>query len=336
MTVLALSATIRLGNLRYDTHALSVETDLQLLPASNQVRCRLPASVPVEARGGDEAEVTLANGEQEAKILTGMVTSVSRSFTATDVTAVDGAALLARGRPADTFQSKAPGDILRSLAEAAGAPVGRITLNPEPFPYYAATQQRTATEHVANLAALGGGLAAIDGEGRLNAFLRPLPPAEAALRYGRELLDLQVIEDEVQSDVALIGAGAAASAGDPRALQPTVRALSGDAGEASINLVWQSFPALRTPASREAAAQEASARRSAQARRLVANCWLQPQLRPGMLIEIQGLPDRLAGGTVLLTGVSHRLARRGGFTRFEGVSGEPGAGSLLEALGGLL
>lgn len=336
MTVLAQSAVVRFGNLRYDSHTVAVDAELELLPGSSEIRCVLPAQVRVDAVAGDPAEVTLGNGETEARVLTGTVRGIARSPGGTEITAVDGAARLAHARPADTYQSKAPGDVIRALAGTVGATVGRLALSPEPFPYYAATQERTAAEHVAVVAQLGGGLAAIDGDGRLNAFLRPVPPADAALRYGRELLDAEIRDEPPDADVAVIGAGAAATAGDPRALQPAADALSGNADAAGTDLVWVSMPALRTPGSREAAAREVRARRGARARRLFALCWLQPHLRPGMLLEIQDLPPGFSGGPWLLTSVAHRLDRSGGYTRLVGVGGGADAGGLLAgALGGL-
>ncbi len=336
MTVLRQSAVVRFGNLRYDSHAVAVSADLVLLPGTNAIRCLLPAAVRVDASPGDPAVVTLGNGETEATVLTGTVQSISRAFTGTGITAVDGAALMARGRPASTLQSQPPGDAIRALAGDVAATVGRVTLSPEPLPYYAATQQRTAAEHVAALAEIGGGLAVVDGDGRVNAFLRPAGTADAALRYGRELVDLRVSVERPDPDVAVVGAGAAATAGDPRALQPAAGALSGDARSAAVDMVWRPIPALRTPASRQAAGRELQARRSARVRRLLAVCWLQPQLRPGMLIEIQDLPRGFAGGPWLLTAVSHQLDRAGGYTRLEGVDGGGGAGGLAGAIGGAL
>jgi len=336
VTVLAQSAVVRFGNLRYDLHTLSVDADLVLLPGSGTVRCVLPASVRVEAAPGDEAEVTLGNGEREARVLTGTVRGVVRSPGATQVSAVDGAALIAAARPADTLLSMAPAEAIRSLAGDVGAPVGRVTLNPEPLPYYAATQHRTAGEHVAALAELGGGLAAVDGDGRLAAFLRPVPPSDEALRYGREIVDLRVSEERPGADVAVIGSGSAATAGDPRALQPAAGALSGEAGSAASGLVWRPLAALRTPGAVEAAKREARARRGARSRRMTALCWLQPHLRPGNLLDLHDLPSGLPGGPWLLTRVAHRLDRSGGYTRIEAVDGRGDAPSLLSGpLGGL-
>jgi hypothetical protein len=53
---------------------------------------------------------------------------------------------------------------------------------------YATDQRRTAAEHIAYLAGLGGALALVDAENRL--VLRQLPsgPADVALLYGREIV----------------------------------------------------------------------------------------------------------------------------------------------------
>jgi hypothetical protein len=63
---------------------------------------------------------------------------------------------------------------------------------------------------------------------------------------------------------------------------------------------------------------------------------LKPQLRPGSVVELQDLPDKLAVGSVCLTSVRHRLSPERATTssRFREAGGD--LGGLLGSLGGLV
>lgn len=335
MSVLRQSITARFGNLRYETHVLSLCADLGLLPSVNYVRCLLPPTVRFEAVPGDEAEIALNNGEAEADVLTGEVRSVSRRLGGIEVVAADAGAKLAAARPATTYNAMTAADIARAIASDAGANMGLVAATPEVMSVYVADQGRTAAEHVANLAALSGGLASVGADGNVSVETRPQPPASAALRYGRELCEFHSDQNAASPDVALIGFGPATAGGDPRAHLASTERIDGGADEPGASLRWKAAPVLRAPAAQRTATQEARATRGAATQGVTAHCWLLPALRPGMLIEVQDLPDGLSGGPWLLTSVMHQVDRhRGGWSRLKGVAGE--AGGLLAALGGAI
>jgi prophage tail gpP-like protein len=339
MTVLTQGVDLRFGNLRYESHAVALTADLGLLPGVNHIHCRLPAGLRFEATPGDVAEIALDNGETQAEVLTGIVHSVSRSPSGIEIVAVDAGARLAAIRPAKTFNAVTAVEVIRDLAAEAGAELGPATLTPEPLAVYLADQARSGAEHVANLAMIAGGIAFVEADGKLAVQARPQPPASAALRYGRELIEVATQDLQDPPNLALIGFGPAGAGGDPRALLSATEAIEGDAEAAAADSLWRPAPVLRSPAAQRAATGEARARRAARSKRMSATCWLQPQLRPGRMIEVQDLPEGLSGGPWLLTSVVHSVDRgRGGRTRFEAVSGEGGGllGALTGAIGGLL
>jgi len=340
VTVLAPAATARFGNLRYDRHVTSLSADLGLLPAVNRVTAVLPRDVPVDAAPGDPAEITLDGGEGSATVLTGTVGSVRRTATANVVTAVDAGALLARLRPAATFDGQSVADVVRKLAADAGAPTGTL-LAPARLAAYVAHQQRTGAEHVAELARLGGALALVDADGEVSLLPRPPGPPDRALLFGREFTDYRVDDLPARPQVVVVGNGPGGFVPAPDAFLHTATPLTAGGADPGPSVVWAPAPALRLPAAVEAAAKEANAARAAGAQRLVADCWLLPEVRPGQLLEVQGLPGRLPAGPWLVTSVVHTLdGRAGGATRLRAVVGGDALGSLLgaalAALGSLL
>jgi hypothetical protein len=334
---LAPAARVTLGNFAYDTHLADIAVTLSLLPGVNQARAVLPSSVPLSANPGDKGIAELNGGEGAMTVLTGKIRQIARGFQTVTVTIADGGADLSRFRPAKTYEQQNAKEILRSLASDAGVDVGRLDLD-LPLPAYVAHQRRTAAEHVAYLAALTGAPAALDGDGKLNATAPPGSQPELALLYGREIRQccLRKQPDPTAQRVQ-VGSGPASAEEAPDALRPTRDPLPDGAPAPGADAIWQPVPALRTPGAAQQASQARSAEEAAEAHRIRAHCFLLPALRPGMVIQIQKLPDEFDAVPWMLTRVSHRLRPGfGGGTTFEGrqagVSG--GAGSLLSAIAG--
>ena len=98
---------------------------------------------------------------------------------------------------------------------------------------------------------------------------------------------------------------------------------------------------LRSPGVATAAGLAAAQLQAADGQRLRARTFLLPKLRPGPVLDLQDLPDRLQGGPWLVTAVTHHLApRTGATTVFEARAASGRAGGLLAsaagAIGGLL
>jgi hypothetical protein len=109
----------------------------------------------------------------------------------------------------------------------------------------------------------------------------------------------------------------------------------------STTVVWSWEPALRTVS---AAATAGAARKRAYAAksdRGVLTAFLQPRLRPGVILELKELPEGLAQGPVWIHSVRHTISQDGAMSRVEyrkgGDSFDPTAllGSLAGAVGGI-
>jgi len=328
-----------LGGLRYDMHVSSLRVTLTLLPGVNSFTLDLPPQVKFIAGVDDVAELTLdggdAAGDGARKVLTGTVRSIRRTLTAIGVTGSDAGADLAAFRPATTFSDVSAADVTQSLASEVGASVGDVSANLK-LAAYTAHQGRTAAEHVAYLAQLAGCIAHVDADGRLNVMTRPSDTADVALLHGREILEFERRESPPSAQRVAIGAGTAGSTSSPDALKHSLQRLPSNAATAGASARWHSTPVLRTPGAAGDAGEALSAHAASFSKQMRARCFLLPGLRPGMVVEIQELPEALGGTNWMLTRVTHRLTPAGGGeTVLEGVMA--GArGSLLGALAGAI
>jgi hypothetical protein len=247
----------------------------------------------------------------------------------------DAGATLAAARPALSYRDQAPGDTLRSLISDLGVDTEVLLLPADTLPLYVADQRRTVAEHVARLAELGGGFARVLASGTVRAEAWPFLPPQSALLQGREIIDYAASAHAPEPDLAFIGASPAAAGADPRALAQGTEAVTGGADTPGPALEWRARPALRSGLGVSHAAEGVRGARAARRSRMRATCWLLPKLRPGDVIEVQGLAEGVSGGPWLLTEVRHEVHRdHGGTTRLAGVSADgPG---LLGALGGLV
>lgn len=338
MNVLVNTVSVQLGDLRYDAHATAVHVDLGILPAVNMLRITLPPQVEVGAGPGDDAVLRLNNGEGAADVLTGTVRRVSKGPRRTEVIAADAGAVLSGARVAASYQDLAPGDVLRNIVGDLGLSAQSLLLGLDPMPLYVADQRRTAAEHVARLAELGGGFAHVDADGTVQAAPWPFLPPTRALLQGREVIDYAASAYSADLDLTFVGSSPAAAGADPRAMAQTTEAVTGGADDPGAALEWQSRPMLRSALGVSGATEGARGARAARAARMQATCWLLPDLRPGTVIEVQGLDDGVSGGPWLLTHVVHDLRRdSGGITRLQAISADgPGLlGGFGNALGGL-
>ncbi|MBK9745259.1 MAG: hypothetical protein IPO91_00630 [Chloroflexi bacterium] len=335
-------ASVTLGNLQYTEQAVAITATLALLPAVNAVTVTLPAGVRFEAAPDDDGVLELDSGDADGAgadtIVTGKVRAIRRTPRAVEATIGDAGAELARYRPAGTYEKSSAADVIRALAGEADASVASIDID-LPLAAYVAHQARTAAEHVATLAAWGGGFAGVNGDGELFVMQLPEGQPELALRWGRELIDYEVRELPSTSAKRLrVGFGTAGSESAPEALRPSVDPLPADSPTPGMDAIWMAAPALRVPKAAATASAAADAFAAAEGKRVRARCYLQPQLRPGMVIEVQDTPDGLSGGPWIITRVTHRLRPAyGGLTTFEAVTGEGGGlGDLLAAALGAL
>lgn len=339
-SLLAPTYSLLLGSQRWTSQVLSVEVRLESAPLIDVLRVRLPAAAAPSAAVGDAAELTLSNDEDEdVLVFTGEVDSVRRGFSDILITALDAGGVLSRYRPAATYEQITAGTLVRNLCGDVGVEVEAVE-DGSSLAFYAADPTRTALEHVARVCAWSGVLARVTAEGKFETLVLNATTPDLALKYGRELVSVTQGTESANVDAYVFaGESGAGATSAPEALRPTTDFFGGNRPEGpSARSRWRWEPALRTAqsAGTAGAALGRLYKASRGAGRLEA--FLLPKFRPGVVFEIQELPEGLAQGPFWVESVAHTISPKGCTTRARfhlgGESFDPMA--LLGALGSLL
>ncbi|MBT2498626.1 hypothetical protein J7E25_05920 [Agromyces sp. ISL-38] len=335
MTALGFGATATIGSLRYTGGIAAVRVALSIGPGVGSARLTLPRDLRVDAKPGDDVAIALrGESPDETDVFTGTVVTVRRALDRTVIVCGDAAVALAAIRTGSTFEHQGASAVIDAFAREAGVEVGTVDLDLD-LASYVADQGRTAWEHVTALAAWGGALATTAADGAVDVRPFPSPPADVALRYGREIAELGVTTVTPAAGVVWTGSGPAGDASDPRAQLQTTATLPDDAPGPDAHTIRVAAPALRTPAAAASAIEAAAARNGAP--RLVAACWLVPALRAGTAVEIADAPTPESTGPWLITRVVHTVGPGpAGRTTFEAVSMQSAGSSLLDRLVGAI
>jgi hypothetical protein len=334
MTVLSFGATGTIGSLRYTGGLAGVRITMPIGPAVGSARVSVPRDLRVDAKPGDDVELALiGESGEETTAFTGTVSAVRRTLDQTVVLCGDASAALAAIRPGSTFEQQSASAIASALAREAGVSTAAVDLDLD-LACYVADQGRTAWEHLTMLAAWGGAFVAASADGSVEVRKFPSPPAETALRYGREIAELSVSAVAPAADVVSIGNGPAGNASDPRARLQSIETLPDDAPKPGPRTIRVAAAALRTPSAAATASQALASHNGAP--RLSATCWLVPGLRAGTSVEIADAPTPDSVGPWLLTRVVHSVGPGpAGRTTFEAVGmAAAGGSSLLDVLVG--
>jgi len=231
------------------------------------------------------------------------------------LTAVDAGGAMAMVRPAVTFEQVSSGSAIKALADDAGVDVGNVDDGFD-LVFYVADPARTAWEHASRLAAYGGALLGVAGDGRVETVVVGSGAADEALLFGREIMSLNHAERSGgDRRVVVAGEAGVGTMSAPEALRPVTDPFAGNrpAGPDAQTL-FRFEPALRTAEGAARAGAHRTRMIAARPRRLVLKAWLQPHLRPGHRLEIQSLPDPMTTEPCWLESVHHRLRPDGAVT----------------------
>src|SRR5262249_26431357 len=133
---------------------------------------------------------------------------------------------------------------------------------------------------------------------------------DVALKYGRELLSFEQHMLHAALDAVVVaGESGAGSTSAGTALRPTTDFFGGSRPDGpSVGNAWQFQPALRTAAAAAAAGAAALRVYKSGRERGSLTAFLQPDLRPGTVFEVQELPAGLDTGPFWVTRVAHHLS----------------------------
>lgn len=342
-SLLAPAYALTIGSQQWTEQLLTLRVRLEAAPLIDSVVAKIPAAAPFEGAIGDPVVLSLDGGEGESDVFTGAVDAIRRDPTTIEITALDAGGTLAAYRPATTYEQATVATVIESLCGDVGVETGDLEDGPS-LAYYAADSGRSALEHVARLADWAGALARVNAEGKLEATVVSGVDPEMALKYGRELLSVDGLESSTRIESFVVaGEAGAGTASSPESLRPKGD-FFGDSKPDGPNAtaVWSWEPALRTPAAAQTAGAARTRMYKSKRRRANIEAFLLPQLRPGVVVEIQELPDGLPTGPLWVDKVSHRITPNGALTKARlwggGDAFDPTSllGSLAGAIGGLL
>lgn len=335
--------SLQMGTQLWKEQALQIELALNPAPLVDTMTVRLPAAAPLKADLDDDVQLTLNSGETEEKVFTGIIQGIKRDFSSIEVKAINAAGLLSRYFPAVTYENVTTATVTRNLCSDAGVSAGSLETGSE-LTFYVADPTRTAWEHIHRVCSWSGMLVSVSAENEVESKVVNATQADVALRFGREILDLGRRRSATPIETFVVagesGVGVASSSDAHR---PVTDFFAGNRPDPpSPTVTWTWLPALRTSSSAATAGAARKRTYTCGADRGVFTAFLQPGLRPGIVLEIQDTPSELTDGPVWIHSVRHVLSPSGARSRVEyfkgGDSFDPLAllGSLAGAIGGLL
>jgi hypothetical protein len=288
---------------------------------------------PVEA--GAPVSITLDAGQGMLGVFTGTAYATETTAVSQVVRASDSLAKLARIQVEGAYADVSADFVVKDLLSQAGADAGTVARGPQ-LPAYVVHRNQRALRHLETLAALCGADLFTDGDGKVNLAEPKTGGSDHSFKFGETVLALELCRAPPGFDgVEVWGEGAASSKGSDKAHWLSTD-LSGVSGKASVDTRGAASSAAGTRplrvtdgAIRSGGVAQDTA--TAWARKLAAR-WLEgsievfgaPEVQPGDLIEITGLPadhgaaELLEGHTLRVRSVRHTLDRdRGLRTRLE-------------------
>jgi len=339
--MLEVALRLEAGPLAYDRHVIALQLRRVQLPALDRLVVLLPHAVAMEAVPGDDVALDLDGGEGSTRVFTGKLDRIVRSAAGVRLEAVNGGPALALFRPALSLQSLSAGDAIRRLTADAGVDVDVEDDGPD-LALLALDGRETAAERIAALARLSGQLGAFDGEGQL--LIGPAGGIDErmALKYGREILAVEMAESAGGAPgLSVVGEGAG-DASVPRGRLPAGDFDLGSAGEAGPANRRIAIPDVRSADAAKAASGALALARQKLLQRAKLTTFLLPGVAPGMEIELAEMPAHLPLAAIRVTQVVHSVRPgEGAVTDIYGTGAtdtDPLAflGDLAGALGGAL
>ncbi|BBH71865.1 hypothetical protein ACTI_85500 [Actinoplanes sp. OR16] len=293
---------------------------------------------------GDTMTVVLTAGDRSATVMTAEVQAVESGPERVRVTGATATQILAGTRVNQVYENQTAGQIVADLARQAGVTTGTVDQGGR-IPYFVAHESRSVLRCLRELARRDGLDLYCDVQNRLTMTKFAKTGPDHVLRYGVDLLALQLTGRRPVADaVRVVGESAASSRGTgawhrlARDNPPT----GGGSGSGGRTLAAQDG-AVRSKAAADAYATawlgELNDQASAGRLRVLGH----PGIVLGDAVEIAGAPRPELNGLFKVTAVRHVLNKRDGFVTRVAFTGQGGAsaaagllGGAADAIGGLL
>lgn len=289
---LEVSVALTLGSRLYDRQGVALRLRRTQLAAVDRLEIALPADVKFDAEPGDPCSLELDGGDGAAKVFNGKLTHIRKSLSGLELTAHNGGRQLAIYRPFRTYEQLTIGEVIGNLCSDADVEIGE-NIEGATLAHFVANGCATAAQEVARLAALTGAAGAFDADGVLHVNVEGGIGDELALRFGRELVNVEASQAQPETTSIVVvgeGAGDPASAEGRWIITDFLRGGGSEAGPATRRIAE---PELRTTADTKLAAAAFTQRRRAAASSVKLRTWWHPKIAPGMRLEFADLPGRV-------------------------------------------
>lgn len=290
------------------------------------------------AAPGDEASIDLGYADEDSglvRVLTGLVVRVEPGLQTKRIVGHSAADALLRTFTDRTFEDGTAGDIVRSLADAAGVDIERVADGPQ-LPAYVVDGRRPAARHIRDLAWLAGFDTYLTADGRLVFEALTGSRTVHVLSYGEHVLAAELARIRPPAGtVQTWGESPGAARGDTSWawLTKDFEPRHGSAGSEAPTLLVER-PALRTTQAAATAAQAIADALGRDALRGRVRIQGRPQVALGDLVRLERFPPTAGvaeiDGQYQVRGVCHRLSKTAGLVTditFRSLAGA-GAGAL--------
>jgi hypothetical protein len=287
----------------------------------------------VDVRGtaiahGDGIVIELSAAGRGGKVMTAEVDAISSSLETICIRGVTGVRKLATTRTNLSFENRTLGQVAGDLCGAAQVDKGSVAAGSS-YPFLAVDERRSLLQHLRDLCRREGLDLYFDEENRLAIQAHSKTGPDHQLRYGAELLSLEIAGTEAGAGkVRVYGEGPSSNRGSDT-WHWLVKDLSPFRGEAGggARTAGRADAALKTKDAANLMAkslvggwQDGSKIGRA---RLLGN----PALNLGQAIEIKGAPRPELNGLFKVIGLRHLYDKRAGFTTTVTFSGQGGGGA---------
>ena len=286
-----------------------------------------------EAALGDTLELSLGySDDAETLIFTGSIERLETTVAGyRRLTLTCPFLALAQKRVNASFEEQSADDIVQSLLAETDVEAGNIDRGVQ-YPYYVVSDRRSLLEHIQQLCAQQNWLCYCGPDGKLNAHAASGAEDSRTFAYGSDIIELEHgTRNAALGGVKVIGGGAATSNGadawnwltkDPKVLS--------EAGDASRVVPVR---ALRDAEGAQGYSDSLVARDVENGNQLPLLTSAAPEVLPGKLFTVEGLPAAAANGSYVAEQVIVSFDRSLGFqSSIAGFNRDAGGGG---GLGGL-
>lgn len=300
----------------------------------------------VDVRGtaiayGDRIVIELSAAGRSGKVMTAEVNAITSSLETIRIRGTTGVRKLATTRTNLSFENRTLGQMVGDLCDAAQVTKGSVASGSS-YPFLAIDERRSLLRHLRELSRREGLDLFFDEENKLAIQAYSKTGPDHQLRYGVELLSLEIASAEAGADKARVyGEGPSSNRGSDtwHWIVKDLSPFRGEAGEGALT-TGRADAALKTKDAANLMAKSLVSGWQDRARIGRARLLGNPAVNLGQAIEIKGAPRPELNGLFKVIGLRHLYDKRAGFTTTVTFSGQGGGGAggddLLGAAAGAL